>query len=115
MIAVASALVASVACACQIRTINCFSLRPDRPIVEQRRWVMRKLPSAVQRRRSELPEQGAEQQHHRAAPATHTSGRGRRLLPAEAVDLVVEHWPEHCRCGHRFDERGATRWESRPA
>jgi transposase len=32
-------------------------------------------------------------------------GRGRRLLPAEAVDLVVEHWPERCGCGHRFDER----------
>lgn len=32
-------------------------------------------------------------------------GRGRRLLPAEAVDLVVEHWPERCCCGHRFSER----------
>jgi transposase len=27
------------------------------------------------------------------------------LLPAAAVDLVVEHWLERCGCGHRFDER----------
>lgn len=32
-------------------------------------------------------------------------GRGRRLFEAEAVDLVVEHLPERCDCGHRFDER----------
>lgn len=31
-------------------------------------------------------------------------GRGRRLLPAEAIDLVVEHWPKRCGCGHRFGE-----------
>ncbi len=36
-------------------------------------------------------------------------GRGRDLLPACAVDEVVEHWPEHCGCGHVFsvDERRA--------
>jgi transposase len=33
-------------------------------------------------------------------------GRGRGLLPAEAVDLVVERWPERCGCGHRFAEAG---------
>lgn len=34
-------------------------------------------------------------------------GRGRPLLPAWAVDEVVEHWPARCRCGHVFsaDER----------
>lgn len=34
-------------------------------------------------------------------------GHGRPLLPAWAVDEVVEHWPERCRCGHVFggDER----------
>ena len=29
-------------------------------------------------------------------------GRGRPLLPAWAVDEVVEHWPERCGCGHVF-------------
>jgi hypothetical protein len=29
-------------------------------------------------------------------------GHGRRLAPIEAVDEIIDHWPEHCRCGHRF-------------
>jgi transposase len=29
-------------------------------------------------------------------------GHGRELLPSCAVDEVVEHWPEHCGCGHEF-------------
>jgi transposase len=34
-------------------------------------------------------------------------GHGRELLPAWAVDEVIEHWPERCGCGHVFcaDER----------
>ena len=34
-------------------------------------------------------------------------GHGRELLPAWAVDEVIEHWPKRCRCGHVFsgDER----------
>ena len=31
-------------------------------------------------------------------------GRGRPLLPAWAVDEVVEHWPTECGCGHVFCE-----------
>jgi transposase len=31
-------------------------------------------------------------------------GKGRGLLPAWAVDEVVEHWPERCVCGHVFCE-----------
>jgi transposase len=31
-------------------------------------------------------------------------GRGRGLLPASAVDEVVEHWPDRCDCGHLFCE-----------
>ncbi len=29
-------------------------------------------------------------------------GKGRPFLPAWAVDDVIEHWPERCRCGHVF-------------
>jgi transposase len=32
-------------------------------------------------------------------------GRGRDLLPACAVDDVIEHWPERCGCGHVFCEQ----------
>jgi transposase len=31
-------------------------------------------------------------------------GHGRPLLPAWAVDEVIDHWPERCRCGHRFTD-----------
>ena len=31
-------------------------------------------------------------------------GRGRELLPAWAVDELVEHWPGRCDCGHVFAE-----------
>ena len=36
-------------------------------------------------------------------------GKGRPLLPAWALDEVIEHWPERCCCGHVFaeDERVA--------
>src|SRR5262249_50517062 len=30
--------------------------------------------------------------------------RGRDLLPACAVDEVIEHWPKRCSCGHVFSE-----------
>jgi len=29
-------------------------------------------------------------------------GKGRPLLPAWALDDVVEHWPDRCECGHEF-------------
>ncbi len=31
-------------------------------------------------------------------------GKGRPLLPAWAVDEVVDHWPTRCACGHVFGE-----------
>lgn len=39
----------------------------------------------------------------RGAQAGH-EGKGRPLLPAWAVDDVVEHWPRRCSCGHVFAE-----------
>ena len=31
-------------------------------------------------------------------------GHGRPLLPAWAVDEVIDHWPERCACGHLFGD-----------
>jgi len=39
--------------------------------------------------------QGAQPRHE---------GHGRELLPACAVDDVIEYWPERCECGHVFAE-----------
>jgi hypothetical protein len=33
-------------------------------------------------------------------------GHGRELLPASAVDEVIEYWPERCGCGHEFAPEG---------
>jgi transposase len=40
---------------------------------------------------------------NRGAQSGH-EGSGRELLPACAVDEVVEHWPVKCACGHVFTE-----------
>ena len=60
-------------------------------------------PEAPERKRA--PSSG----RRRGAQHGH-KGHGRHLQPIEAVDEVVDHWPERCRCGHRF-----TAEERRPA
>jgi transposase len=54
-------------------------------------------PGAPERKRPDPSgrSQGAQTGHR---------GKGRKLLPAEAVDRVVEHWPGRCGCGHRLGE-----------
>jgi transposase len=52
------------------------------------------LPSSPPRSKdSSGRKQGAQDGHE---------GHGRPLLPAWAVDEVIEHWPARCRCGHVF-------------
>jgi transposase len=34
-------------------------------------------------------------------------GKGRKLLPAEAVDRAIDHWPRRCDCGHPLAEGDA--------
>ena len=52
-------------------------------------------PGAPERKRPDPSgrSQGAQRGH---------KGKGRKLLPVEAVDRVVDHWPERCGCGHCF-------------
>lgn len=54
-------------------------------------------PGAPERKRTEPSgrKQGAQPGH---------PGSGRKLLPAEAVDRVVDHWPHSCDCGHPFGD-----------
>jgi transposase len=63
-------------------------------------------PGAPERRRPDPSgrAQGAQPGHR---------GKGRKLAPAEAVDRVVEHWPERCGCGHSF--AAADREAGKPA
>jgi transposase len=54
-------------------------------------------PGAPERKRADPSgrKQGAQPGHR---------GRGRKLLPAAAVDEVVDHWPRSCGCGRPFAE-----------
>jgi transposase len=56
-------------------------------------------PDAPERKRPDPSgrAQGAQPGHH---------GKGRKLLPAEAVDRMVDHLPARCGCGHCFAEAG---------
>jgi transposase len=52
-------------------------------------------PGAPERKRPDSSgrSQGAQPGHR---------GKGRKLLPVEAVDRVIDHWPARCGCGHCF-------------
>jgi transposase len=72
------------------RRLNCNSRNSSTPPSQD-------PPGAPERRRvpSSKRSQGAQPGH---------PGRGRRLAPIESVDELIDHWPERCRCGHRFSE-----------
>jgi transposase len=61
-----------------------------------------------------LPKRGKDPSGREQGAQPGHEGDGRSLLPAWAVDEVIEHWPERCGCGHLFsgDERLA---EGKPA
>ena len=90
----------------QIQALTVRVARQDERIVQLERRLNRSsrnssippsadLPASTPRRGKDPSgrKQGAQPGHE---------GRGRPLLPAWAVDDVIEHWPERCRCGHVF-------------
>jgi transposase len=48
------------------------------------------------------PKRGKDPSGRSQGAQTGHEGHGRELLPLSAVDEVIEHWPEHCECGHTF-------------
>ena len=50
------------------------------------------------------PRSGKDSSGRRQGGQPGHEGKGRPLLPAWAVDEVVEHWPVRCDCGHLFAE-----------
>jgi transposase len=51
-----------------------------------------------------MPKRGKDPSGHSQGAQPGHEGKGRPLLPAWAVDEVIEYWPERCRCGHTFAE-----------
>jgi transposase len=105
----------------QIQALTARVARQDERIAQLERKVNRSSrnssippsadPSASTPKRGKDPsgrKQGAQPGHE---------GKGRPLLPAWAVDRVVEYWPERCECGHALtpEERIAVgepvRWQ----
>jgi len=58
---------------------------------------------------SQAPKRGKDRTGRKRGAQPGHEGHGRDLLPACAVDEVIEHWPTRCGCGHVFsaDERRA--------
>ena len=52
------------------------------------------------------PKRGKDRSGRKQGAQPGHEGKGRPLLPAWAVDEVVEHWPTACDCGHVFSEAG---------
>ncbi|MDQ3729538.1 MAG: IS66 family transposase, partial [Actinomycetota bacterium] len=50
------------------------------------------------------PKRGKDRSARKQGAQPGHEGKGRPLLPAWAVDEVVEHWPTDCGCGHVFAE-----------
>jgi transposase len=92
----------------QVEKLTARVARQDERIAQLERTVKRSSRNSSQppssdppgkaQKRSKDPsgrKQGAQRGHE---------GKGRPLLPAWAVDEVVEHWPAGCGCGHVFAE-----------
>jgi transposase len=65
------------------------------------------LPPSSDPSGARRPQRGKDRSGRTPGAQPGHEGRGRDLLPACAVDEVIEHWPERCGCGHVFsvDER----------
>ncbi len=50
------------------------------------------------------PKRGKDRSGRKRGGQPGHEGRGRPLLPAWAVDEVIDHWPASCGCGHVFSE-----------
>jgi transposase len=50
------------------------------------------------------PKRGKDSSSRKQGAQSGHEGHGRELLPACAVDEVVERWPQRCPCGHAFTE-----------
>ncbi len=61
-------------------------------------------PSSDPPGKGTAPKRGKDSSGRKQGAQLGHEGKGRPLLPAWAVDEVVEHWPAGCGCGHVFGE-----------
>jgi transposase len=107
--------------AAQVEALTTRVARQDERIAELERKTKRSSRNSSQPPSIDPP--GAPQRgskdpsgRKRGAQDGH-EGHGRELLPACAVDEIIEHWPERCSCGHAFTDQErvavgeAVRWQ----
>lgn len=105
----------------QVEVLTARVARQDERIAQLERQLKRssrnssKPPSADPP--SAPPRRGKDSSGRSQGAQSGHEGHGRPLLPAWAVDEVIEHWPERCGCGHTLtsEERLAVdepvRWQ----
>jgi transposase len=93
----------------QIRRLEARVARQDERIAQLERRLNRSSRNSSAPPSSDAPGKPAKRGkgssgRGRGAQLGH-EGHGRDLLPACAIEEVVEHWPARCDCGHVFCER----------
>lgn len=92
----------------QIRRLEDRVARQDERIAELERKLNRNSRNSSAPPSSDppsrTPKRGKDRSGRGPGAQPGHEGRGRDLLPACAVDEVIEHWPERCSCGHVFGE-----------
>src|SRR5262245_60751313 len=91
----------------QIRRLEERVARQDERIAQLERKLKRNSRNSSAPPSSDppsTPKRGKDRSGRKRGGQPGHEGRGRDLLPACAVDDVVEHWPESCSCGHVFSE-----------
>jgi transposase len=91
----------------QIRRLGERVARQDERIAELERRLNRSSRNSSAPPSSDPPSassRGKDPSGRKRGAQDGHEGHGRPLLPAWAVDEIVEHWPERCRCGHVFGD-----------
>ena len=91
----------------QVEQLTARVARQDERIATLERQLARSSrnssqPPSVDRPSTPPRSKSATGRKHGAQPGH--EGKGRPLLPAWAVDEILEHWPSNCACGHVFCE-----------
>jgi transposase len=92
----------------QIQRLEKRVVRQDERIAQLERRVGRSSRNSSQPPSSDppsmVPKRGKDRSGRKQGAQHGHEGKGRPLLPAWAIDEVVEHWPTECDCGHAFAE-----------
>lgn len=92
----------------QIRRLEARVARQDERIAQLERKLNRDSRNSSAPPSSDppsrAPKRGKDRSGRKRGGQPGHEGHGRDLLPACAVDEVIEHWPQSCGCGHVFSE-----------